>query len=354
MRIVAMPMLLAGAMAVTGMTAPAGGCAALAGASRACVDTAGGLVLAGTADRAQALAAIATQGEARFRTRFARAVPRYAVVEMAGATIDTALDARLKAAGYLWRLPWLSEAAMAGAYRGSVLRAVEAQAKAMALDPARTEQLKAAALAQQAARLDPAKMREREAGALPHELGHGWFIRAYWPAAERKGSGDHYGGPAPDWMDEVAAVLMESDAMADGRRARFATLYRGDDAAARARLLDLAAFLSGGHPALPALDLPRSGGGGVRVLTGAEAAGVAAVAGDFYLQARLFADYVLDRSGDPAAFRSAGAAFAAGRTTAEWLATDGARLKLPGTVAGVERDWRAWLAQRHPPAATPA
>jgi len=347
MGMVLIPMLLA--VASAGAQGLPSGCAALALPSRACVDTAGGIVLAGTPARASALAAIASEGEARFRTRFARPGPRYAVVEMDAATVDAVLDARLEAAGYQWRLPWLSEAAMTGAYRDSVTRAVETKAKAMALDPARTEQLKAAALSQQAARLDPVQMRERERGALPHELGHGWFIRAWWPATERRASGDHYGGPAPDWMDEVAAVLMESDAMAQGRRTRFASIHDGTDAAAKARLLDLATFLSGGHPALPVLDLAKSGGGGaggVRVLTGAEAAGVAAAAGDFYLQARLFADYVLDRSGDPAAFRTAAAAFAAGRTTAKWLATDGAKLRLPGTVAGVESDWRAWLEAR--------
>ena len=88
---------------------------------------------------------------------------------------------------------------------------------------------------------------------------------------------------------------MEDDRLADRRRAQFAALYRGPEKGRRT-LMDLAPFLSGGHPALPALDLP-AGTEGVRVLTGTEAAGVAAITGRFYLQARLSADDVHDRSG---------------------------------------------------------
>jgi hypothetical protein len=243
-------------------------------------------------------------------------------------------------------MPWLSEHDMAEGYRSSITRAVTAKATAMELDADRTAALVAAAIAQQADKIAPAALQAREAGALPHELGHGWFINAFWPDATVRTS-DHYGGPAPDWMDETAAILMEDDAMATSRRTGFAAIYNGDDAAARTRLLDLTTFLSGGHPALPNLDTTTSTGR-VRVLTGEEGARIAATARGFYLQARLFADYVLARSGNPAAFRSAADAFAKGQTTAAWLAANGARLHIPNTVAGVEADWRAWLAQRRP------
>ena len=310
--------------------------------SWACVDTARGLVIAATRDRATQLAALATQGEARFRLRFATPAPSYAVVEMKDGAVDPRLDAELKQRRVAWRLPWLSEAAMAESYRTSVTRAVTAKAQAMALDADRTAALVQAALAQQAASVAPEALRTKEAGALPHELGHGWFTNAFWPDATAR-AGDHYGGPAADWMDETAAVMMEDDRLANSRRRQFRAIRAGSDADAKARLVDLSLFLSGGHRALPKIDLAGAKSG-VQVLTGEEASRVAAVASTFYLQARLFADYVLARSGDPAAFRSAAQAFAAGKDTARWLADEGHRLHLPATTAALQRDWEAWLA----------
>ncbi len=325
------------------------GCAVLRSvvpAGQACVDAPHGVIIAATPDRARDLARLAATGEQRFALRFARTVPRYAVVETTDGTRNAALDTQLDRAGYVWRLPWLSPAAMAQGYRASITRAVTAQASAMGFDEARTVAMVTAALAQQESRWSPEASREREAGTLPHELGHGWFIRGFWPQASAKG-GDHYGGPAPDWMDETAAVLMEDDALSDKRRAQFGRIMNGTDAAARARLLELTMFLSGGHPALPKLD-GMTAGGGVRVLTGVEGAGIAAVAGGFYLQARLFADYVIARSGNPAAFCSAAEAFVRGEKTPQWLAANAAVLKLPGTMPALEKDWHAWLATRFP------
>lgn len=325
---------------------PAEGCGSAAGLAgdRACADTPHGIVLAGSVERAKELAQIAATTESRFAVRFGRPVPRYAVVEGSDVTQNSPLFVNLERAGYTWRLPWLSPDAMTDAYKASITRAVLAQAKARDLGPEQTATLVNAALAQQADKWAPAAARAREAGTLPHELGHGWFIRAFWPSSQAKYS-DHYGGPAPDWMDETAAVMMEDDALADQRRERFATLYRGSDTAAKARLLDLTAFLSGGHPALPKLDLP-AGSSGVRVLTGPEAAGIAAAAGHFYLQARLFADYLVERSGDPAVFRSAADAFAGGHTTQQWLARSGPKYRLPTDISALDRGWREWVATR--------
>ncbi|KQN25862.1 hypothetical protein ASE86_06600 [Sphingomonas sp. Leaf33] len=322
-------------------------CAVIAAAVPAawhCVQTSGGLIVAKGRERADALAALATQGETRFRTAFDRSAPSYAVIEMIDGRVDPALDALLARKGVVWRLPWLSETDMAEGYRGSIRRAVTAKAESLKFDAARTAAMVEAALAQQADRLSPEALRRKEAAALPHELGHGWFINSYWPKAEVRVS-DHYGGPAPDWMDETAAVMMEDDATAATRRARFAEIYRGGDADAKAKLIDLSTFLSGGHPALPKIALPKDGAR-VQVLTGDEGARVAAAASGFYLQARLFADYVGARSGRRDAFRSVAEAFAKGQTTAQWLADSGTRSGLPTTVAGVQQDWERWLAER--------
>ena len=330
------------------------GCAAITpwlAAGQACADAPHGIVIAATPARAATLADLAAQGERRFVQWVGRAPNRYAVVEMVSARIDRPLDAVLARAGYDWRLPWLSEAAMADGYRGSIARAVRARADTMRLDPASTARLVQSALTQQAALFDPGTLRAKEAGALPHELGHGWLTTGFWPGGAAAAN-DHYGGPAPDWLDETVAILMEDDRLADRRRAQFAALYRGP-ADGRRALIDLAPFLSGGHPALPALDLP-VGAEGVRVLTGAEAAGVAAVAGRFYLQARLFADYVRDRSGQDAVFGRIAARLARGGDTAAWLAADGPSLRLPATLPALQQDWEDWIARRLAGAATAA
>jgi hypothetical protein len=341
-----MPVLSTVAASLLAIASPQPRCALVESvlpATWACLETDRGLIVAGSSERAARLGALAAQGATRFRAAFNRPVPLYAIVETIDGRTDPRVETALKVGGVAWRMPWLSEHDMAEGFRTSITRGVTAKAKEMQLDADRTAALVASALAQQADKITPASLQAREAGALPHELGHGWFINAFWPDASIRTS-DHYGGPAPDWMDETAAVLMEDDTMANSRRAGFAAIYAGEDAAAKARLLDLTAFLSGGHPALPKLDTGLSADR-VQVLTGEEGARIAASARGFYLQARLFADYVLARSGDPAAFRSAADAFAKRKTTTDWLAADGRRLHLPTTVGGVQADWLAWLAQ---------
>lgn len=350
-----MPSVLLAPLLLASLMVPAdtlsrsnGGCATILPAlppTQMCEEAPGGIVIAATTPRALKLVELAAQGEERFQRRFGRAVPRYSVIEMDDGKIDKNLDASLKRAGFVWRLPWLSEDAMGNGLKASITRAVTSKAQTMNLDADHTAAMVRSALAQASASVDPAALRAKQAGALPHELGHGWFIHAFWPNAAA--ANGHYGGPAPDWMDETAAILMEDDAFAKRRREQFETIYRATDAAAKAKLVDLTSFLSDGHPAMPALNLPASARG-VQVLTGEEAAQVASAAGGFYLQARMFADYVLDRSGDPAAFRSAAESFARGDTTAQWLARSGRKLRVPQTMLALQQDWERWLASRLP------
>ncbi len=42
-------------------------------------------------------------------------------------------------------------------------------------------------------------------GGLAHELGHEWFTTYLWPATKK----NQYGGDAPDWLDELAAIVTE-------------------------------------------------------------------------------------------------------------------------------------------------
>jgi hypothetical protein len=90
------------------------------------------------------------------------------------------------------------------------------------------------------------------------------------------------------------------------------------------------------------------------VLTGDEARNVARGAALFYLQGRMLADFLIDRTGDPAIFADIGAAFGRGRTIEQWLAERGPAHRLPATLDGLDAAWRAWLRNRFGAPAAPA
>lgn len=327
-----------------------------------CVDAPNGVILAASADRATTLAAIAAHGEERFARHFDRSPPRYALIEGDGA-FDAPVGDALAAAGYVWRFPWLSAKAQSDGMAASVRRAVEARAKAEGATAQVTEAKVAAALAQQQARQTPDAIDRRERGVVPHELGHGWYMRGWWPEPPKVGGATRkYGGPGPDWMDEVAAVLMEDDVMTAERRRGFASRLAAGGSE-RERLLDLKTFLTADHPmagrsfTMPAPTPPPSGtvpqvGAPVRisrvgVMSGEEAKSLAASGLLFYLQSRMFADYLIERAGPSRAFVTAADMFAGGGTTADWLARHGAALGLATDIDALEADWRAWVVARN-------
>ena len=95
----------------------------------------------------------------------------------------------------------------------------------------------------------------------------------------------------------------------------------------------------------------RTGRPVVKVLTGPEAQKFGAAAPLFYSQGRVFADYLLDRTGQPAVFASISEAFARGDSMDTWLAREGRSRGLPTSVAALDRDWRGWLRARLGPPA---
>jgi len=309
-----------------------------------CVANAGGVVLAMDADEAKRLAAIAAAGEARFERWFGVRPARYAVIQgEAGAPVLAAL----KAAGFAVDLPWFTRDAFQSSVEASVRRQVEAQTAGMSPDQAQAALDKA--LAQIRTRLAAGSF-DRDPQAVPHELGHGWYVQAFWPGLDIDTRG-HYGGPGPDWMDETAAVLMETDAAADDRRAQFREAYRGGDGL---KVDDLALFLHRDHPMKAVAEAAGRNGAGVTVMRsqdgGSEFAN-ARQAGIFYAQGRVFADFMIERSGKPTVFADIGRAFGQGRTIEQWLAAEGPALKLGATVADLDRLWRAWLVVKYGPPA---
>jgi hypothetical protein len=76
------------------------------------------------------------------------------------------------------------------------------------------------------------------ASALRHEIAHALFLALVIPST-RKGQ---YGGDAPDWLDEAAAIISESEGDISARRRAFSELVAGG------RLKPLSKFVSAEHP----------------------------------------------------------------------------------------------------------
>lgn len=326
-----------------------------------CVANPHGVALATDRSEAERIAAAVREGEQRFIRHFGRSPSRYAIIQD-GRPEDYRT---LRAAGFVPTLAWLTPAQFEAAALESVRRGAEAQVRARGLSAEQAAPIVQQAEAQWRARNGPETLLARDAGVLPHEIGHGWYVELFWPGTVMDGAG-HYGGPGPDWLDETAAILMETDAFAADRRQQFEQVYRGSGAGNLAlssipvaELIDLPRFLTRDHPGRALQEgqnRPAPGQGpGVRVLTGDEARNAARGAALFYLQGRMFADFLIERTGNPAIFAEIGAAFGSGRTIDQWLAARGRAHRLGASVGELDGIWRSWLqAKFGPPAPAPA
>lgn len=324
-----------------------------------CVESSRGVALAGDRARAEQLLALAEGGADRFVRYFGIAPVRYAVVEDPDAPLAGDKADALRAAGFKAVLPWLS----AKAFRAQALPAIRASVAAQmpgasaAVIDAATEQ----ALEKQ---LGGAVRARVESAAVPHELGHDWYRLAFWPNAPRSKS-QHYGGPGPDWLDEMAAVLMEAPAMYDERIDQFAKRYaawRADPAAvseADRLMVDLPHYFTEQHPALAQVQAMLAAakqngsakGTTTTLITGDAGKKIGEGAARFYLQSAVAARYLAERSGDDRVVARIGAAFGRGETLMQWLANDEPKGKLPRDFNALQADWLAWLAQRFPASA---
>ncbi|WP_024891182.1 hypothetical protein [Luteimonas huabeiensis] len=301
-------------------------------AELACVASEAGWFYAHDAGSAARIAEDALRTGEDFRRRFSRPPPRGAVIAGgAGFVLAPAAAQILRDAGAAWQLPWLDASERRELQRLGIERQLRAQRP-------QASEAEIAALLEAALRRAPA-LQATDRSALRHEIGHALLIHAFWPDAAGTSGAAHYGGPAQDWLDETAAVLMESEDMADARRRRLA------EPGERARLLPLEAFFAADHPLAARLAelRPSAAGGGIRVISGEDAQRLSQEAGGFYAQARGVADFLIEASGDPAVFGDIATFAAAGGDMAGWLSARGARYGLPTTVAALDAAWRRWL-----------
>lgn len=324
-------------------------------AALACTGTPTGVAIAPDADRAAQLSRLGQAGEERFRTSFGRDVPHYVVLEAVELDGVPEPKVALEAAGFERVLIWFSQED----YVRQVATATRASAEAAARRQGLDETMVAIAADRAVAARRPTQevLDAREAQVVPHELGHGWFVRTFWPD-HQSAAQDHYGGPGPDWLDEVAAMLMEDEGGAEERRKVFRDVYLGRAGAPLstfpvADLVDLPRFLAREHPTQTRPDIrpeASAAGGGVtmRVIDSSDPDAMARVleAALYYPQGRMFADFLLDRTGDPQVFKVIAEASAQGSSFEDWLSAEGPSRRLPGSIADLDTAWREWLAVR--------
>lgn len=265
-----------------------------------------------------------------------------------GGKITPDLDARLKRAGYEVSLPWISAADKQALVESSIRKQVMEQTQGMPAE--QQEAIIKMALAKSLTEGSPdSDMSATEQGALTHELGHMWFIAAFKPAGVETGGGHGYGGWAPDWLDETAAILLENEALTAQRRKAFKTMPVED-------FYPLKEFLSMEHPALKSVQALQEKFGGKEgedgsraiILTGDEGEAFLKASGggdpaNFYTQSRGFADYVIEATGDEQVFAKLAQHLREGDSFDNWLAQ---RDGMPDDMEALDEDWNVWLDER--------
>lgn len=317
---------------------------------KACVDNPGGAVLGEDQQEAERLARLVAAGEERFRRHFAQEPKRYAIIQGGNVTQTKAL----KDAGFVHTMTWFTNAEYEQNALASVRRGTEAQMKAAGFGEDKVKQAVAQAEKAWLAQNPHSKRHASDASALPHEAAHFWFINQYWPGEKADGGG-HYGGPGPDWLDELSAVVAEDDFSTFDRRDSFRKVYQGTPQKGSAGTLtvaditDINKFLHREHPMnglQQGLMKNAKPGQNTILLTGEEARKASQGGILFYLQSRAVADFLIDRSGERTIFASIAEAFARGETIEQWLAAHGVKNRLGSNMAELEKIWREWLRAR--------
>jgi len=187
--------------------------------------------------------------------------------------------------------------------------------------------------------------RSASVDVLAHELGHALFMSKIWGSTRTT---NQYGGDAPDWLDEAAAILMETGGMTRKRRAAFA------DYAGAQELHPLASFLRMPHPRLSGSategEQPQDATVPGRTTPKIEQRYLDAEEGRrrslFYAQTRAFVDFLLERTGEERVFLEIAEHLEAGGDMGSWLA-ESATARAAGLgpdLPALERQWQDWIA----------
>lgn len=312
---------------------------------RVCVEGQNGIAIGADEADARGMLDQAQVAEQLFRTTFGREPARYAVFSYdEPATARTAFPA-LKALGFRAVLP-VASPALGARQLAELSSRLESQVGGGAAPQlVRREGASGGGGAPQIVRRGsaPGGGEPRGENTVAHELGHLWNHVAFWPDAMTS-STPRYGSPAPDWLDEAAAMLMENERGVRSYHQRFAD-GRSTEAARAASVppeIPLAELTTMTHPAMVSIPAGGAGGVGTMVVTGRPTL--------FYAQTRIFVEYLADRSGEPRIVSLISEGARAGGTFDAWLSANGAKYRLPTSLAAMQTDWDAWLDRRFGPA----
>jgi len=263
-----------------------------------------------------------------------------------GGETTAELDAKLEAGGYEVILPWMSAADKKAFIDSDIRRQVMEQTKGMPKE--QQEAIIKMALGKVSMdNFSPGEMSATERGTLTHELSHLWFMEAFKFKGDETQNEHGYGGWAPDWLDETAAILLENETLTESRRKAFAKMKTDE-------FYPLEQFLAMEHPVLKSAQALKEkygkedGGSRAIFLSGEEADEFLKSSGGsdpvtFYTQVRGFADYVIKATGDEQIFAKLAKHLSEAKSFESWLVkTDG----LPNNMTGLDESWNDWLNDR--------
>lgn len=294
-----------------------------------CREAGRALVLATTPEDADWGVTVVTKVEARFDRYFGTA-PRFVLMLKDG---ETELSDELAKIGYRRQLVWNSPRTHAARTVALITGALRDQFRRDGL--AEPEIRK---------RVEPAERQflkdglARTASTVGHELGHA-LLQSFWEEVTPKFQ-HRYGTLGPDWLDEIAAILMESEEVLQSRRMLLREMWK------QGRLISLPRYLEMPHPnAIPASKRAPAGVTSGELITHPGGNGDPVL--DYYAQSLGFADFLVEKSGQPLVFKAITDKLSGGWTIEEWLAAEGSRYGLGSNIAALNQQWEAWLALRN-------
>lgn len=180
-----------------------------------------------------------------------------------------------------------------------------------------------------------------ENNALGHELGHRFLMAAFnW-----KLPNDGYGSPAPDWLDETAAVLNENDFITKNRREAFRKLDEDFNS--------IFEIVSKAHPVPSKMsqdeinkrvreiraEMAKSGSGTKAVKLNINNEDYSKKIDKFYGTIRVFIDFLDKYTSKDAVYESIAKGLSEGNDFESWLNDYGAIYGLPSSMEKLNKLW---------------
>ncbi|MEM9501368.1 MAG: hypothetical protein AAF941_05930 [Pseudomonadota bacterium] len=265
-------------------------------------------------------------------------------------SLSEAVRASMRDEGYLL-LPWINQSAKQDLLRRSIERQVMEQTQSLA-EPQRQALLaKALSKIDDDARSSSTPPSDIELGTLAHEAGHILFADSYDDGEAPADGERRYGSSSPDWLDELAAVLNENGSLTSSRYDVARERLRAGD---RPTAFSLREYLTMEHPSLRAAQLLRerrnaSGDSVAIALSGEEAKRFLEESGgdpvQFYVQSRLFADFMFEKTENPRIFVEIAETLGAGQDFETWLAANGSEHGLAEDIDTLGNQFSDWVTE---------